>query len=165
MFHFPNRIRPGSLLAWLMVVAAVAAPSAAARHSDSGDVVSRYLVAHGIVIGRSAAPVSDVADSLEVKRTASATSGASDTPVSDVESSLQATRRLRAGSGDERGQGYRFITDTLAPGGGTNSVPVAAEPGFSWGDAGIGAAGAAGIVLALLGAMRLMVSRRRAFAA
>jgi hypothetical protein len=60
-------------------------------------------------------------------------------------------------------QGYRFVTDTLAPGGGSVSVP--GGRGFDWGDAGIGAAGMAGLMLGLLGSLRLTVSRRRVVAA
>jgi hypothetical protein len=57
-------------------------------------------------------------------------------------------------------QHYRFITDTLAPGGGTVvSAPVAG--GFNWADAGIGAAGTAGLVLLLLGIARVRQQHRR----
>lgn len=56
-------------------------------------------------------------------------------------------------------QGYRFVTDTLAPGGSTSVVSAPAATGFDWADAGIGAGGMAGIVLALLGSARLV--RRR----
>jgi hypothetical protein len=56
--------------------------------------------------------------------------------------------------------GYRFITDTLAPGGGPPLTTAASSPGFSWSDAGIGAATAAGAVFVLLGGT-LLVSRRR----
>jgi len=56
-------------------------------------------------------------------------------------------------------QGYRFITDTLAPGGGT-PLTVASSVSFSWSDAGVGAATAAGIILALIGGV-LLVTRRR----
>jgi len=61
--------------------------------------------------------------------------------------------------------GYRFITDTLAPGGGTSVVSVPAGRGFDWGDAGIGAAAMTGIMLALLGSLRVAASRRRVVAA
>ena len=56
-------------------------------------------------------------------------------------------------------QGYRFITDTLAPGGGTSAVATTHPSSFSWSDAGIGAAAAAGALLALSGAV-LLVARR-----
>jgi hypothetical protein len=64
---------------------------------------------------------------------------------------------------DAIGQGggspsYRFFTDTLAPGGGLVAAAPAAD-GFAWGAAGIGATSAAGLVLVLLGATRLLHRR------
>jgi len=56
-------------------------------------------------------------------------------------------------------QGYRFITDTLAPGGGTATTPVE-SPGFDWSDAGVGALTAVGVVLVLAGAALTAVRRR-----
>jgi hypothetical protein len=64
-------------------------------------------------------------------------------------------------------QRYRFISDTLAPGGGTLAVqaPPSASS-FSWGDAGIIAAGAAGITLVVLvGAWAVASRRHRVLAA
>jgi len=50
---------------------------------------------------------------------------------------------------------HTFITDTLAPGGGSAGAPVtgvtAGGNSFNWGDAGIGAAGAIGTALVLIG--------------
>ena len=57
----------------------------------------------------------------------------------------------------------RFITDTLAPGGGTIAV-VTADNGFSWLDAGIGAASTAGLMVILLAGTRLLTQRRRVIA-
>jgi hypothetical protein len=56
-------------------------------------------------------------------------------------------------------QGYTFITDTLAPGGGPVRV-VTPSPSFSWPDAGVGAGVSFGSMLALLGGT-LLVARRR----
>jgi hypothetical protein len=56
--------------------------------------------------------------------------------------------------------GYRFITDTLAPGGGPPLPAAPSSPGFSWSDAGIGAATAAGALFVLLGGT-LLAARRR----
>jgi hypothetical protein len=59
-------------------------------------------------------------------------------------------------------QGYRLITDTLGGNGGPSQI-AAASPGatsFSWSAAGLGAAGTAGVVLALLGGV-LIAGRRR----
>jgi hypothetical protein len=55
--------------------------------------------------------------------------------------------------------GYRFITDTLAPGGG-HPLPAPPSPAFSWSDAGVGAATAAGALFVLLGGTLLAVRRR-----
>jgi hypothetical protein len=53
-----------------------------------------------------------------------------------------------------------FVTDTLAPGGGTvASAPPAV--GFDWVDAGIGAAATAGLLLVLLGSGRVLQQHRR----
>jgi hypothetical protein len=57
-------------------------------------------------------------------------------------------------------QGFRFITDTL---GGRGGIAVSARPSearFSWSAAGVGAAGAAGALFALLGTALLVVRRR-----
>ena len=56
-------------------------------------------------------------------------------------------------------QGYRFTTDTLAPGGG-EPLAAASNSSFSWSDAGVGAATAAGTILAFIGVL-LLVTRRR----
>lgn len=57
--------------------------------------------------------------------------------------------------------GVTFITDTLAPGGGVVAQQSAPAPtGFSWPDAGVGAVGAAGGMLALVG-IGLIAARRR----
>jgi hypothetical protein len=55
---------------------------------------------------------------------------------------------------------YPFITDLLFPGGGT-VVSTPAARGFDWADAGIGAAGTAGLILLLLGSARVMQQHRR----
>jgi hypothetical protein len=62
-------------------------------------------------------------------------------------------------AGQTNAGGMRFITDTLAPGGGVVAVSDGA-PGFDWGDAGIGAAGTIGLLLMLLGGTRLASHRR-----
>ncbi len=76
------------------------------------------------------------------------------------------TDTLAPGGGSSApAQGYRFVTDTLAPGGGTSSVAVSAARGFSWADAGIGAAVVAATALVLLGGLRAVASRRSVVAA
>jgi hypothetical protein len=86
--------------------------------------------------------------------------------VTDIPVSAEAYRfvaytdTLAPGGSPAPAVGYRFITDTLAPGGGTVvSAPVAG--GFNWADAGIGAAGTAGLVLLLLGIARVIQQHRR----
>jgi hypothetical protein len=73
------------------------------------------------------------------------------------------TDTLARGGGSSQAQGYRFVTDTLAPGGGIVTVSPSA-PGFDWTDAGIGAGGTIGLMVILLGGMRLMAQRRSALA-
>src|SRR5689334_4663275 len=61
----------------------------------------------------------------------------------------------------QRTQGYRLITDTLAPGGGAVLAGSAtASSGFDWSDAGIGAAATLGLLLMLAGC-RAVFRRRR----
>lgn len=70
------------------------------------------------------------------------------------------TDTLAPGGGTSAGHvdGYRFITDTLAPGGGQPAV-VAPAAGFRWADAGVGAGAATGHLVALVGGI-LLVTRR-----
>jgi hypothetical protein len=59
----------------------------------------------------------------------------------------------------EQARGYRFVVDTLAPGGG----PAVVSPGvdrFSWRDAGVGVAGAFALLATLFG-VRFLLQRRR----
>ena len=60
-------------------------------------------------------------------------------------------------------QGYRNI-DTLAPNGG-KPVTTTSNISFSWPDAGVGAATAAGTILALIGVLLIVTRRRRSLAA
>ena len=69
------------------------------------------------------------------------------------------TDTLAPGGGSARAQGYHFVTDTLAPGGGIVAVAPAAQ-GFDWADAGIGAASTIGLMLVLLGGTRFLTNRR-----
>ncbi len=73
------------------------------------------------------------------------------------------TDTLAPGGGTAETTGYRFVTDTLAPGGGLVTSSPAAN-GFDWSDAGIGAAITAGLMLILIGATRLLSNRRSAVA-
>jgi hypothetical protein len=73
------------------------------------------------------------------------------------------TDTLAPGGGSSETQGYRFTSDTLAPGGGSVSA-APATPGFDWDDAGIGAGTTFGVVLILLAGTQLLLVRRRKFA-
>ena len=73
------------------------------------------------------------------------------------------TDTLAPGGGSAQSQGYRFVTDTLAPGGGVVAVSPGVQ-GFDWADAGIGAGGTVVLLLILLGGTRLMSQRRSALA-
>ncbi len=55
-------------------------------------------------------------------------------------------------------RGYRFITDTLGGNGHVATGPSGTS--FSWGDAGVGAGIAAGLMLLLLGGTRLRMNNR-----
>jgi hypothetical protein len=86
--------------------------------------------------------------------------------VTDIPISAEAYRfaayadTLARGGSPAPAVGYRFITDTLAPGGGmVVSAPVTG--GFGWSDAGIGAAVTASLMLLLLGIVRVMQQHRR----
>jgi hypothetical protein len=57
--------------------------------------------------------------------------------------------------------GYRFITDTLAPGGANAVVSVPSGSGFNWTDAGAGALVALALMLAALTGRQLVTRRRR----
>jgi hypothetical protein len=61
-------------------------------------------------------------------------------------------------------QGSRFNIDTLAPNGG-KPVTATAKISFSWSDAGVGAAMAAGTILALIGVLLIVTRRRSSLAA
>jgi hypothetical protein len=61
-------------------------------------------------------------------------------------------------------QGVRIITDTLGGNGGPQATTVVRDGGFSWGDAGIGAAAVVGSFLLALGTRRVMVRRRTGLA-
>jgi hypothetical protein len=63
----------------------------------------------------------------------------------------------------QQAQGYTFITDTLAPGGGTAEQPVtvSAGRGFRWADAAVGSLVTAGLLLIALGGTVLVRQRLR----
>lgn len=72
------------------------------------------------------------------------------------------TDTLAPGGSSAPAGGYRFITDTLAPGGGAGgTVTVRLGSGFSWADAGIGAAVSCGLLLFALATRQLVARRRR----
>lgn len=60
--------------------------------------------------------------------------------------------------------GIRMITDTLGGNGGVRTTTVVRDAGFSWPDAGIGAAAIAGTLLLVAGTRRVVVRRRAGLA-
>jgi len=56
---------------------------------------------------------------------------------------------------------YRLVTDTLGPGGGLAPFRVSSRAGFSWPDAGVGAATSVGALLVIVGTTLLVARRRR----
>jgi hypothetical protein len=70
------------------------------------------------------------------------------------------TDTLAPGGRSAQTPAYRFVTDTLAPGGGVIAYAQAAT-GFSWSDAGIGAAVTFSLLLVLFAATRHRAHRRR----
>ena len=60
----------------------------------------------------------------------------------------------------QQAQGYRFVTDTLGGNGGAPLTAYVTGSGFSWTDAGVGAATVAGSILVLLGGARVVLRRR-----
>jgi hypothetical protein len=156
-------------------IAALAAPAAPAMPViHRSDVLDRYVANHGRAAAQSggfrattdtlggnsggaALPWSSGAAALrggfDSAREAAAVRNA--VPAPDV------VDRYIAGHGGQAGEvrGYRFITDTLAPGGGV----VVASPGvdrFSWRDTGVGFFGAFVLMAILLGA-RVVLHRHK----
>jgi hypothetical protein len=70
------------------------------------------------------------------------------------------TDKLGRGGSPVPTLGYRFITDTLAPGGGNAVVSVPASNGFNWTDAGVGALIAFALMLAAITGRQLLHRRR-----
>jgi hypothetical protein len=71
------------------------------------------------------------------------------------------TDTLAPGGSAVPAAGYRIITDTLAPGGGAGAETLVPGSGFSWADAGIGAAVMCGLTLLALMGRQLAARRRR----
>ena len=130
--------RLGTILALTAVIAGVAASGALANHQDVG-------VTEALRELRGTAPTSDAVDRYLRNHPQSATSGECDAVCRYLHNHMQ---------------GVRFITDTLAPGGGTSMQIPAPDGAFSWADAGVGAATAVGSLLVLLGSA-LVVTRKR----
>jgi len=70
------------------------------------------------------------------------------------------TDTLAPGGTSSPQQSYRFITDTLAPGGGSTVAVAVPSGGFSWSDAGVGAGAGIGALLLLTGSTIVVLQRR-----
>jgi hypothetical protein len=131
--------RLGTILALTAAIAGAAAPAALANHQDVGVIAALREI-------RATAPIADAVDRYLRNHPQSATSGECDA----------VCRYLH-----NHTQGVTFITDTLAPGGGT-STPIRPPAGdFSWADAGVGAATAVGSLLVLLGGALVVLRKRQ----
>jgi hypothetical protein len=131
--------RLGTILALTAAIAGVAAPAALANHQDVG-------VTEALRELRGTAPTSDAVDRYLRNHPQPAASGACDA----------VCRYL-----NNHTQGVRFITDTLAPGGGASMQIPASDGAFSWGDASVGAATVVGSLLVLLGGALVVLRKRQ----
>jgi hypothetical protein len=118
------------------------------RANDTSDLVSRYQ-------SNRANDTSDLVSRYQSNR-ANDTSDA----VSRYQSNRFITDTLGGDGHPQQVKGYRFITDTLAPGGGLAIEAAPSATGFNWADAGVGAGTAAGALLMLLGGILVVVRRQ-----
>ena len=138
-------------IALAVVVCGLAVPAAAAGSGQPPDVFARAVARHQAlpdVFERYAA-------SHPYGAAAPATLGAA-----KPQGSTFITDTLGGNGHPQQVQGYRLITDTLAPGGGAPIEAAPASPSFSWNDAAVGAGTALGALLVLLGGT-LVVARRQ----
>jgi len=150
--------RLGTILALTAAIAGVAAPAALANHQDVGPTEALREL-------RGAAPIPDAVDLYLRNHPQSATSAGCDAVCRYHHNEVHGVRLIvdtLGGNGEPKQmQGSRFTTDTLAPGGGTSrQFSASGGEGFSWADAGVGAATAVGSLLVLL-CSALVVLRKR----
>jgi hypothetical protein len=149
--------RFGAILALMASIAGAAAPAALANHQDVG-------VTAALALTRGTAPAPDLVDRYLRSHPRSATSVDCDAVCRHFNDNADGVRVVAdtlGGGQPKQAEGFRFSTDTLAPGGGTNmQIPAPGGEGFSWADAGVGAATAVGSLLVLLGSA-LVVLRKR----
>ena len=152
--------RLGTILALAAALAGAAAPAAFANHQDVGPTEALREM-------RAATPSPDAVDRYLRNHPESATSVECDAVCRYRHNHGDGVRVItdtRGGTGQPtQAQGFRFVTDTLAPGGGTSmQVPDAGGVPFSWADAGVGAATAVGSLFVLLcGALVVLRKRHR----
>jgi hypothetical protein len=151
--------RLGTILAVTAAIASVAAPAALANHQDVG-------VTEALREIRGTAPIPDAVDRYLRNHPRSATSGECDAVCRYLHNHVAGVRVVTDaydGNGQpEQTQGSRFVTDTLAPGGGTSmQIPAPGGARFSWVGAGIGAATAVGSLLVLLCSALVLQRRHR----
>jgi hypothetical protein len=150
--------RLGATLALAAAIAGAAAPAALANHQDVG-------VTEALKEIRGTAPTSDAVDRYLRNDPQSATSVGCDAVCRYLDNDVHGVRLIvdtLGGNGQpKQTQGLRFSTDTLAPGGGTSmQIPAPGGEGFSWADAGVGAATAVGSLLVLLGSAHVVLRKR-----
>jgi hypothetical protein len=150
--------RFGAILALMASTAGAAAPAALANHQDVG-------VTAALAMTRGTVPAPDSVDRYLRSHPRSATSVDCDAVCrhfNDNADGVRVVADTRGANGQPKPtQGLRFVTDTLAPGGGMSmQLPDSGGVRFSWADAGVGAATAVGSLLVLL-CSALVVLRRR----
>jgi hypothetical protein len=149
--------RLGTILALAASIAGAAAPAAFANHQDVGPTEALREI-------RGTAPTPDAVDRYLLNHPQSATSVECDAVCRHFNDNADGVRVVAdtlGGGQPKQAQGSRFVTDTLAPGGGTSmQLMDAGGVRFSWADAGVGAATAVGSLFVLL-CSALIVLRKR----
>ena len=143
--HMFRRVAEGG--AAVAAAALLAAPAAPAATSRFGPHDTWYPYARSLMQAQSPDPWLGYAVALTSRARSTGQAGATFT-----------TDTLGGSGHAEQAPAVRFVSDTLAPGGGTTVAQGATR--FDWGDAGVGAAAAIGLVL-LASVAVVAMSRRR----
>jgi hypothetical protein len=143
--HMFRRVAEGAAAVAAAVL--LAAPAASAATSQFGPHDTWYPYARSLMQAQPPDPWLGYAVALTSRAKSAGDAGATFT-----------TDTLGGTGHAEQAPAVRFVTDTLAPGGGTTVAQAAS--GFAWGDAGVGAAAAVGLLL-LASVALVAMSRRR----
>jgi len=152
--------RLGTILALTAAIAGVAAPAALANHQDVGPTEAIREI-------RANASIPDTLDRYLRNHPQSATSAGCDAVCRHFNDNADGVRVVAdtlGGGEPKQAEGFRFSTDTLAPGGGTHmQIPDSGGVRFNWADAGVGAAAAVGSLLVLLFSALIVLRKRHRF--